>query len=173
MKVLRTFCFLSLCSICMLLTSCNEEVTYVPNQTFPNQYTNEIIVDLKGAVCFPGLYSVRENSLLIDVIKLAGGLIDGADEEKINFAMTLTNNQMIIIPSKHVSETNDNDIGLININTGTISDLSTLPGIGTAKARNIIDYRSDCGMFTSIDQLKNVSGISESIFEKIKSMVTL
>ena len=158
MKFFKIFVFLFIGMNCFALASCNEEVSFISNQSPQSQYSNEIIVDIKGAVCFPGLYSVKEDSLLIDVIKLAGGLLDIADDENINFAMPIMNNQMIVIPSKLINNKNSSSDNLININTGTISDLSNLPGIGTSKAQNIVDYRTTCGKFTSIDQLKNVSG---------------
>ncbi len=63
--------------------------------------------------------------------------------------------------------------GLISINNATIEELMTLPNIGESKAKNIIEYRSKNGPFTSIDDIKNITGIGESIFAKIKDYITL
>ena len=61
----------------------------------------------------------------------------------------------------------------ISINKATINDLMTLPGIGESKANNIINYRLEHGQFDNIDDIKNVSGIGDSIFDKIKDFITL
>lgn len=62
---------------------------------------------------------------------------------------------------------------LININTATKEQLQTLPRIGEAKAQNIISYREKNGNFKAIEDLKNVSGIGDSIFDQIKDLITI
>ena len=74
---------------------------------------------------------------------------------------------MIVIPTK---EKNQN---LVNINNATKEELVTLPGIGEAKAQNIINYRMKNGKFISVEELKKVSGISEEIYNKIKELVRI
>lgn len=61
----------------------------------------------------------------------------------------------------------------VSINTATIEELQTLPGIGQAKAQDIIDYRNENGPFNSIEDLTKVSGIGESVFAKIKDYITI
>lgn len=68
----------------------------------------------------------------------------------------------------NINETNTK----ININTATLDELITLDGIGTTKAEAIINYRTEHGSFTNIEDLKNVSGIGESTYEKIKEHIT-
>lgn len=154
-----------------MVSSCKEEVSFVSGGAIIESQSDYYIIDIKGAVLFPGVYSVESSALLIDVINLAGGLLENADSSNINLAMPVINNQMIIIPSKVSEVTKEDD--LININTSSVSELTILPGIGDVKAQNIVDYRNKNGKFTSIEQLKNVSGISEALYNKIKTMVTL
>jgi comEA protein len=66
-----------------------------------------------------------------------------------------------------------NDKNLLNINKASINDFMSLPGIGEAKAKSIIDYRNSKGSFKSLDEIKDVKGIGESIFEKIKEYLTI
>lgn len=173
MKTLKLLVvFFSIVSLCFL-SSCEEDISFVSGGIVMNNSNEDIIVNIKGAVMFPGVYSVKENSLLIDVVNLAGGLVDNADVNNINFAMTVSNNQMIVIPITLEEDASVKEETLININTSSVSELTILPGIGEVKAQNIVDYRNKNGMFTSVDQLKNVSGISETLFNKIKTMVTL
>lgn len=168
--LLFALCFVLLIS----LVSCSEEVSFGGEKTLLVNSENQIIVDIKGGVKFPGIYSVDANALLYDVVTLAGGLLNSADSENINLATPISCNQMIVIPIvKEADVEIKEDDTLINLNTSTISELSILPGIGDVKAQNIIDFRTTNGKFTSIEQLKDVSGISETLFNKIKTMVTL
>lgn len=172
MKRRKFLVFVMIIISSFLLSSCKEEVSFVTGGTV-NKKSDSIIVDIKGAVVFPGIYSVSESALIIDVIRLAGGLLDCADVKKINFATPVESNQMIVIPQQVISNEVEEENKLININTSTLFELTALPGIGEVKAQNIIDYRDINGKFTSLEQLKNVSGISETVYNKIKTMVTL
>ena len=149
----------------MLLVSCKENVSFVPNNNVNELDTFK--VDIKGAVMFPGIYDIDENMLLIDLINLAGGLKADADISSVNLSSKIEPNQMIVIPTK---EKNQN---LVNINNATKEELVTLPGIGEAKAQNIINYRMKNGKFISVEELKKVSGISEEIYNKIKELVRI
>ena len=77
---------------------------------------------------------------------------------------------MINIP---FSNTIDSENSLININTASLSDLISLTNIGDAKARNIIKYREEHGSFKTIEEIKNVSGIGDDVFNKIKAFITV
>lgn len=74
-----------------------------------------------------------------------------------------------------VKDTNDNDIsnGKVNINTASISDFQKLSGIGEGRAKAIVEYREEHGSFRSIEDIKNVSGIGDSLYEKIKDYITV
>jgi len=62
---------------------------------------------------------------------------------------------------------------LINLNTATVEQLTSLPGIGVSKAENILTYRRQVGQFTDIEEIKNISGIGDAMFERIKDKITI
>ncbi len=142
---------------------------------------NKIIVDIKGEVKNPSTYEVNIDDRVFDVINLANGLTENADVTEINLSEKVYDEMVIIIPSKNTNIenssnelTNNNQIkkdSKISINSASIEELMTLDGIGKAKAKNIIDYRNKKGKFKSIEEIKNVSGIGETLFEKIKNNI--
>lgn len=143
------------------------------------------LVDVKGAVENPGVYEVMLDERVIDVIEKAGGLKEGADETKINFAGRLTDEMVLYIPligeeggnmivsaGSSSSSTSQGD-DKININKATSDELQNLPGIGPSKAEAIIAYREDSGFFQTIDDLKLVTGIGDKTFEKLQDLITV
>ena len=143
--------------------------------------SNEIVVDIKGEVVNPNIYWINEDCIVQDLIDKAGGLTDLADISNINRAEKLKNHQSIVIPNKNdIKEVSiptnasvEVEKGIININTASESELDSLPGIGVARARDIIKYREEKGGFNNIDELKNVKGIGEKYFEDLKDKVTV
>ena len=174
-------------------------------------------VDIKGAVKTPGVYKLKENSRVIDVINEAGGLNENADTSIINLSKKIFDEMFIIIYTKEeidkyksetistkkinnkldknilvIDENNNANIkqnkktnsktntkeeieenNLVNINTASKEELLTITGIGESKADAIISYREENGNFEKIDDIKNVSGIGDSLFEKIKEYITV
>lgn len=145
--------------------------------------SNEVVVEIKGEVNKPDIYWLKEEQIVADLIKMAGGLTDKADISNINRAEKLRNHQSIIIPSiddtKNIANSStttassNNANGLININTATESELDSLPGIGPAKAKQIIKYREENGGFNSIEDLKNIKGIGEKAFQDLQDKITV
>lgn len=140
----------------------------------------KIFVEVKGEVLRPDVYELEENSIVKDLIEIAGGLKEEADISNINRAKKLKNNELVIIPNINdkssttvINEISIESDGLININFADISELKKITGIGDVKAQSIIDYREKSGGFKSIDEIKNVDGIGERTFEKIKDEITL
>lgn len=147
----------------------------------------ELVVYVCGAVNNPGIYILPEGSRLYEVIQMAGGITEDADTAYHNLARMIEDGERIYILS--TLETKELTIGqqvsgeeantpvqgnsLINLNTATAEQLMTLPGIGEAKAADILAYRAKIGSFTDIKELLNISGIGESRFEKIKDKVTV
>lgn len=138
--------------------------------------TSTIFVDVKGAVVKEGVYVLDEGSRVKDVIDLAGGFLNDANKNVINLAQILTDEMLLYIPfrSEEVVGGQVNvtiDDGKINLNTASQSELETLPGIGPSKALAIIDYRETNGGFQTIEDLKNIGGIGEKTFEKLKEQI--
>ncbi len=167
-------------------------------------------IDIKGEVNVPGIYTVKEGSRVIDVIRLAGDLTEDADTSVLNLSKKVADEMVIIVYSydevTSFTETlekekieqeaclNQNGItndacignsedntssssvvisGKVSLNTATLEELMTLPGIGEAKALAIIQYREEVGAFQSIEELKEVSGIGDAIFDQIKENITI
>ena len=140
----------------------------------------KIFVEIKGEVLKPDVYELEEDSIVKDLIEIAGGLKEEADISNINRAKKLKNNELVIIPNINdknsitvFNEISNESEELININLADISELKKITGIGEVKAQSIIDYREKSGGFKSIEEIKNVDGIGEKTFEKIKDEITL
>lgn len=140
-----------------------------------------IIVEIKGEVKKPDVYKLNDESIVKDVIDMAGGLTEEADISNINRAEKLKNHQLVYIQNKNQDKNNisysqnstvsSNSGGKININCAQIEELKNLNGIGEAKAKRIIEYREKVGSFNSIEDIKNIEGIGEKSFEKLKDEI--
>lgn len=128
-----------------------------------NKAAVSITVYVTGAVNNPGLVTVAENSRLADVVNKAGGLLPTADSEKVNMAQVVKDGQQLKIPEKNTDESKDSSGGaikknnsqqdknsLVNINTASEKELDSLPGIGPAMAKRIVEYRESNGSFQSV-----------------------
>ena len=166
-------------------------------------------VDIKGEVINPGIYTVKEGSRVIDVIRLAGDLTEVADTSVLNLSKKVKDEMVIIVYSydevenftatkekeeieqeaclsqngiqndacikDSTDDTSSSSVvisGKVSLNTATLDELMTLPGIGEAKAQSIIEYREEVGAFQNIEELKEVNGIGDSIFDQIKENIT-
>lgn len=141
---------------------------------------NKIVVEIKGEIMNPNIYWLKEESIIEDLLTEAGGLKAEADMSKINRAEKLKNHQSIIIPNKNAvkevastSQTDEKISSIININTASEAELDTLPGIGPSRAKDIISYREEKGGFNSIEDIKNIKGIGEVSFEKLKDKISI
>ncbi len=138
-----------------------------------------IYIQILGAVVKPGLYYVDSHLLIKDVINLAGGIKVDADLSKIDLNQSIVNQMKITIPligsTSTLPDDEDDPVSpvddRININTATLDMLDTLPGIGYILAQRIIDYRAEFGPFEAIEDIMNVSGIKESVYEQIKNNI--
>lgn len=158
---------------------------------------DNVIVDIKGMVVSPGVYEVESKSRVNDVINIAGGLLEGADTSLINLAKIVEDEMIIIIYSKEeilekykdevcicdcpeikndacIETSIDNEENkIVNINTATKEDLMGISGIGESKAEAVIKYREEYGIFNTTQDIKNVPGIGDSLFEQIKNYITV
>ena len=142
------------------------------NQSLALDINYDIVVEIKGEVRHPGLYTLPYDTRVQDLISLAGGFSVDADTTTINLASKLVDGMVIVIPKKNSGVVSD--VGSkININKATISELCSLDGIGESLAQRIIDYRLEHGFFQSIEDIKNVTGIGDALFNKIKDNITI
>lgn len=137
-----------------------------------NKEGHSIIVDIKGEIKNPGIYTVDFNDRVYDVIKKAGGFTNEADESQINLAQKVFDEMVIFVPSINLSGEGEQIINpssdKIRINYATQEELEQLKGIGPSKASSIIQYREENGPFQSLEDLLNVTGIGEKTLENIK-----
>ena len=155
----------------------------------------KIIVHVSGAVKNEGIVELEEGARVANAIEKAGGVRDDAYTKDINYALKLEDGMKIYVPtieeakqekeevninsessnyiiSSNNTKTNENSNGQkVNINNADESELDELPGVGPSTAQKIIQYRKENGEFKSIDELKNVSGIGEAKFQKIKDLI--
>ena len=153
-------------------------------------------IHVTGEVKNPGVVKVKQGSRIEDIIEAAGGLTENADITNVNLAFEVEDGMKIRIPSNDEGNENEGNIieqyitqdsgkGIIvsedkssenlslviNINTANETELEQLPGIGASIAGRIIDYRNKNGKFKAIEDIKNVTGIGETKFEKIKDFI--
>lgn len=127
----------------------------------------EITVHVTGEVKEPGLYSLDEGARVADAVEAAGGFTKDANPASVNLARGLRDGNQVQVFKRGASDQR------ININTAPAWLLDTLEGIGPAIAEKIIEYRYQNGPFESVDDLKNVKGIGDSLLEKIRDKITV
>ncbi len=139
----------------------------------------ELMVDVAGLVREPGVYAFEPGSRVIDAIDRAGGAKAGADLTLLNLAAPLIDGQQILVQKEGAAAPGTSGVPgvggatLVNINTADQTTLETLNGVGPALATAIIQYRTEHGPFTTVDQLDDVSGIGPATLEKLRPQVTV
>ncbi|ALS00848.1 comEA protein [Enterococcus silesiacus] len=145
--------------------------------------SQQLYVDIKGAVKKPGMYEGSADMRVWDAVMLAGGLGEDADTKQVNYSERITDQMVIYVPkvgeeiqiaeqSADSMTKESNNLSKINLNKASENELQSLPGIGQKKAQEIIRYREENGGFKSIEDLKNISGFGEKTFEKLKDSIT-
>ncbi|WP_324824031.1 helix-hairpin-helix domain-containing protein [Sinanaerobacter sp. ZZT-01] len=145
---------------------------------------NVIFIDVSGAVHKPSVVQLTEGSRVFEAIELAGGINEEADTKNINLAQTLKDGEKIYIQTKeealsgtkveskiHTNKEGGDGENKINLNRADSMELQKLKGVGPSTAERILAYREQYGAFKSIEELKNVSGIGEKTFEKLKNYI--
>lgn len=135
----------------------------------------QIYVHVCGQVCRPGVVELPAGSRAWEAVEAAGGLTEDAQDTAVNLAAVVQDGEKLYIPhmGEAVADTVGEaaDSGLINLNTADAGRLQTLPGIGESRAADILSYRERYGGFQSIEEIMQVPGIKESIYEKIKDKI--
>lgn len=178
----------------------NAKEVIVENDIQTNEIISEnklVHVDIKGAVKNPGVYEVSSSAIVNDVIKLAGGLTSSGTTKNINLSKKVYDEMVIyIFKTSEITTTAKNEIACttevieinncitssttqdttsnkkININTADKNELMNISGVGEAKALAIIEYREKTP-FKTIEDIKNISGIGDAVFAKIKDLITV
>lgn len=177
-------------------TNTDFNIMQTEENVIEDENSGKIIIYITGEIQKEGVYELEENSRVLDAIEIAGGLKENANIEDINLAQILEDESKIYIPNKNdenIKKDNQNNIDnisknttetikkdrtiikseKININTASQTELETLPGIGPSTALKIVNYRKEKGKFKNIEDIKNVSGIGESKFSKIKDLIKI
>ena len=160
------------------------ETTILPQAVEDKTTISTVIyVDVKGEVHHPGVYQMKAENRVKDLIEAAGGFTLLADDQKLNLAQLLEDQMVIVVPKKgeevnselaqaptpHKKEVGKE--GKVNINTATVEELKTLKGIGEKKAEAIIEYRKKNGSFKNKEELMKVRGIGKKLYESFQERV--
>jgi competence protein ComEA len=141
-----------------------------------------VIVHIAGAVPRPGVYALPQGARIQDAIAAAGGFLAEAEKSQINLAALLEDGEKLDIPyiegaspvlTTAVPEVVTSTTELIDINTASVAELDTLPGIGATLAQRIVEYREQHGPFITIEDIIDVPGIGAGNFERFKNMITV
>ena len=136
--------------------------------------SGKCFVQVSGAVNSPGVYELSGEPRIFHAILMAGGLREDADVSSLNQAEKISDGQKIVIKTRDeaaMEAATSADDGKVNINTADAKTLMTLPGIGESKANSIIKYRESKGNFNSIEDIKNISGIKDGVYNKIADSI--
>lgn len=150
----------------------------------PPELPTTVFVEVKGAVVSPGVYELPADARVKNVLDVAV-LSENADLLTVNQSAKLTDEMVVYIP--YEGEIDDETAvktfstaakenvaaGQVNINTASIAELTTLNGIGEKKAQAILTYREEQGLFTTLEEIKNIPGIGEKTFENLKPYITI
>ena len=146
-----------------------------------------ITIFISGEVKEQGVVTIESDKRLADAVNVLGGFTDEADLNKVNLAMKIEDEKHYIIPKQgedlielNEEENLGDNNGIlqtennkVNLNTATLNELDTLPGVGEATATKIINYREEKGKFNTIEEIKNVNGIGDKKYENIKDMISV
>ncbi len=159
----------------------------------PAEEEEDLVVHICGAVSRPGVYQMEAGSRIYQAVRMAGGFAQDAAQDYLNQADVLTDGMKVYVPTNEeveaLGEENSwkdsgstgtgnpekeyQDFALVNINTAGEELLCTLPGVGESKAKSIMAYREKNGPYQKIEDIMNVEGIKDGLFNKIKDSITV
>ena len=153
-------------------------VAQAPSASLP-QPAPEVVVSVVGRVPHPGLIHLPEGTRVADALSAAGGVLAGTNLMGLNVARRLSDGEQLLVgvappPGQAATNPVSGTAGasqVVDLNTATLEELDALPGVGTVTAQRILDWRAAHGRFTSIDQLRQVSGIGQARLAQLKHLV--
>ena len=139
---------------------------------------HSLVVAVAGRVRRPGLVELPAGARVADAIEAAGGALPGTDLSFINLARKVTDGELIVVgltpPAGAGADAGPGAPGgLVNLNSATLAQLDTLPGVGPVLAQRIVDYRTKHGGFRTVAELRQVDGVGDARYEQLKSLVTV
>ncbi len=150
---------------------------------------SEIVVDVAGKVRRPGIVVLPSGSRVADALQAAGGVRPGVDTAALNLARPLLDGEQVLVglaplgppdgsatptgPGTSATPAPDGPTALVNLNTATLEQLDTLPGVGPVTGQAILDWRAEHGSFTSVDELLEVDGIGDATLADLRDLVTV
>jgi competence protein ComEA len=152
------------------------------SSTTPTPSSSLLVVDVAGKVRRPGLYRLPPGSRVADALEAAGGARVGVDLTSLNLAAMVADGQQIlvgvaggaaVVPGGAAAASTAGPTGLVDLNTATLEQLDTLPGVGPVTAQHILDWRTAHGSFSTVDQLDEVSGIGPAKLAELQPLVTV
>jgi competence protein ComEA len=174
----------AVCAVVGLLLSRPEKETppvlptaaTTTHERAPATVSTVIVVSIVGRVPTPGLVTLAEGARVADAVRVAGGASD-TDSLGLNMARRLSDGEQLYVgisapPEAAAVETSVKP-AKVNLNSATVSQLDELPGVGSVTAKRIIDWRAEHGRFTAVNQLRQIDGIGDSRFARLKELVTV
>lgn len=149
-----------------------------PSAVDPAASSAEIVVSVAGLVVSPGLVRLPAGARVADAVTAAGGPTPGADLTGVNLARKLTDGEHVVVgsPGSAGQDAGADPVASssgsrLDLNTATLAELDALPGVGPVTAQKILDWRERHGRFASVDQLREIDGIGETRFARLKDLV--
>jgi len=136
-----------------------------------------LFVHVVGAVRRPGLYRLSDGSRVADALRRAGGATRRAQLELVNLAARLADGEQVVVPRRGSNvvaagaSAPSGQSGPVHLNTATLEQLDSLPGVGPVTAQKILDYRQEHGAFGSVDELDAISGIGPARLAQLRDLV--
>lgn len=166
------------------LKQAEENKETAADQPVKEKETADLVIYVCGEVNRPGVYELPRESRIYQALEAAGGLKETAAGTYLNQAELVSDGQSIYVPSQaqveeglvidqNTAKTGSSDSTKVNLNTAAKEELMTLTGIGESKADSIIEYRETNGNFQNIEEIKNIPGIKDGVYQKIKDQISV
>jgi competence protein ComEA len=176
------------------LSTSSEPSSAVPSAAGPTPASGpasavRLVIDVAGKVHRPGVYRLAAGSRVVDALRAAGGALPGVSTVSLNLAEPLRDGQQVVVgvagatgaggagpggpPSTGAGQPGATGGAPVDLNSASAEQLQALPGVGPVLAQHILDWRTQHGRFSTVDELNNVSGIGEVKFAQLRALVTV